>query len=372
MIVLLGVLAALAVVAASYQLFVMRAALAFRRRGPDEGADLGLVSVLKPAGAPDRRLEKNLRAHLTQTYAEWEVVCVSPERPAVEGVRWAPAPELDAGEPVNRKVILLETALAEARGDVIVLADADVRVSPDWLARTTGPLADPNVGMTTCLYRSVPARTLASRLDALWIATDFAGQVLAAERIEGVRFGLGAAIALRRSDLEAIGSFATLRPYLADDYQLGVRTAARGLRVHLSREVVETGSGEEGAREVWTRRVRWSRTVRASRPGGHVSLIATQATVWAAALAGLSGFGTPWSYVAAGALAARLASGWSIAAALEDRAAIRDLWLVPLADLATAAVWITSFFSRRVEWRGRILELDAEGRIVRACAAGDR
>ena len=41
-------------------------------------------------------------------------------------------------------------------------------------------------------------------------------------------FALGATMAFRAADLKAIGGFAAIREYLADDYQLGARIAALG------------------------------------------------------------------------------------------------------------------------------------------------
>ncbi len=61
-----------------------------------------------------------------------------------------------------------------------------------------------------------------------------------ARQLEGIKFALGSTMAFRRRDLAAIGGFEALADYLADDYHLGQRIAALGLKVELSDVVVET------------------------------------------------------------------------------------------------------------------------------------
>jgi hypothetical protein len=81
--------------------------------------------------------------------------------------------------------------------DLLLLSDADVRVPLDYVARATRPFKDGEVGLVTGPYRSVPAGSLASRLDALVTNTHFMPSVCVSARFEGVQFGLGASIAVR-------------------------------------------------------------------------------------------------------------------------------------------------------------------------------
>ena len=358
-----GAVGLLAAGAAAYHLAASWTALRFQRQTAARGADVGLVSILKPVGAPDSDVARNVAAHLAQSYPRFEVIAASPSPldglPEDERLRQVTGPPPSADTTANPKVLLLEAAFAEASGDVIVLTDADVRVGPEWLGRMVAPLADPRVGMTTCLYRARPGGTFASRLDALWIAADFPGQVLMADALQGVRFGLGAAIAVRRSELEAVGGFAAIRPYLADDYQLGASVAAMGRRVELSREVVETAMGSPSWGDVWRRHVRWSRTIRASRPAGHLGLVWTKATVW-----GLLSLVGPWRWIGAAALTARAVSALTVSRAVGAGWVGANLPLVYLADLGAWAAWLAGLFGREVEWRGRTLRLDGQGRLV--------
>jgi hypothetical protein len=45
----------------------------------------------------------------------------------------------------------------------------------------------------------------------------------------------------------------------------------------------------------------------------------------------------------------------------DDRAAMSDLWLLPLRDVLIGWVWCRSFFISHVTWRGIEFDVDADG-----------
>src|SRR5260370_32027146 len=95
--------------------------------------------------------------------------------------------------------------LPAGRHDVIVIADSDMRVRPDYLAEVTAPLADPATGLVTCLYRGVSAGGFWSQLACLNINHGFLPQALVAAAL-GERNGcFGATLALRPGPLQAGG-----------------------------------------------------------------------------------------------------------------------------------------------------------------------
>src|SRR5262249_53037352 len=83
----------------------------------------------------------------------------------------------------NRKVANLANLAAPARGEVIVLADSDMKVEPDYLSGVIATLMRPGVGLVTCLYRGLPAAGLWSRLAALAIDHHFLPSVLVGLRL---------------------------------------------------------------------------------------------------------------------------------------------------------------------------------------------
>jgi ceramide glucosyltransferase len=169
-------------------------------------------------------------------------------------------------------------------------------------------------------------------------------------------------MAVRAEDLRRMGGFAALGDYLADDYQLGAHITRLGLHVEFADTVVETTLGGRTWADVWKHQVRWSRTIRVSRPSGYYGYVVTQATFWAI-IAAIAGY---WQ-VAIAVLLLRVAAGrWTAGAVLKDRAAAARWWLIPLRDLLGFAVWLTAAFGYTVEWRGIRLHLSADGRIHRA------
>jgi len=179
----------------------------------------------------------------------------------------------------NGKVGALADLAREARYPLLLVNDSDIHVPPDYLRRIVGPLEDPAVGMVTCLYRAA-SDDWPGRWEALGIATDFAAGVLVAPLVGVREFGLGSTLLFRAVDLEAIGGFAALADYIADDYQLAKRITELGRRVLLSRQVVTTWLSGRTWGEVWRHQVRWARTIRVSR-GAYLGLPLSNASLWA-------------------------------------------------------------------------------------------
>ena len=139
----------------------------------------------------------------------------------------------------NLKVGSLIDLAREARHPILIVNDSDISVPAGYIRDVTAPLSDPGVGLVTCLYRA-EAHDWPSRFEALAIATDFAPSTLVA-RLFGVSdFGLGSTLAFRRADLDRIGGFHAIADYIADDYQLGHKLHALGLRNIISEVVVST------------------------------------------------------------------------------------------------------------------------------------
>jgi ceramide glucosyltransferase len=351
---------AICAIAAGYQLLALVASLQASRRKPDARPQPLPASILKPVHGADPALRDAVASHL-RLEGQFELLC---------GVRTAdPASALLSQFPEvriiscrtqtpNAKVGSLMDLERAATNPLLVVNDADIRVEPDYLRRVTAPLADPQVGLVTCLYRP-EGDTFASRFEGLGVSTDFAPSALVARLIGVDEFAMGSTLAFRRTDLKKIGGFEAISAYLADDYQLGHRIHALGLKCVLSDVIVATRlSG--GWTDVWRHQVRWARTIRVSKFAGYLGLPVTFATLWAV-VAAASG---EWR-VAAALFAVRMMMavevGWFV---LKSPDVIRLFFLIPLRDLFAAAVWSAGLFGSSVEWRGKRLKLDGEGRIV--------
>jgi ceramide glucosyltransferase len=336
------------------------------------------VSILKPLKGTDPQMYECFRSHCLQDYPEYEIIfgVSDPADPAIELVK-----RLKLEFPqraihllvcsrvlgTNIKVSNLAQMVALAKYDQLIVNDSDILVTPTYVERVIAPLSDPDAGLVTCLYRGLATGTLGSRLESLGISTDFTGGVLAARQVEGgLRFGLGSTLAFRRRDLKAIGGFEALVDYLADDYQLGARLAAQGLRIELADFAVQTFLPPYSLRRFWEHQLRWARSVRDSRRWGYFGLILTFGIPWALLSVVLSR-GAPWTWILlAGVLAARLTMAMVVGRkVLEDRDVLPFLWLIPVRDVIALFVWIASYAGHKIHWRGDCFYLK-NGRLVKS------
>ena len=364
-----------------YLLCLVSASAFLRGRKAERSArptqDLPPISILKPLKGTDPEIYQSFRSHCLQDYPEYEILfgVSDPDDPAVASVRQLQAefPGLSIRlivchktSSANVKVSNLAQMLAEARYQHLLVNDSDIRVEADYLRRVIAPLADPRVGMVTCLYRGVAEATLGSRIESIGISTDFCAGVLAARQLEGgIKFGLGSTMAFRRADLERIEGFESFADYLADDYELGKRISDLGLEITLSDVVVETNLPAYTLPQFFSHQLRWARGVRDSRAGGYFGLALTFGLLWSCIAVGASR-GAFWAWVlAATTLFLRLAVALQVGKrVLSDRHLLGQLWLLPVRDLIAVVVWIIGLVGHTVSWRGNRFRLK-NGKLIR-------
>ena len=366
-------------IASAYQLFQLFASRRFfrlaRRDTPRSGQALPPVTVLKPLKGPGIDLYANLASFCRQDYpASYQIVFgVEDARdPAVAVVHQLRRdfPDRDMVLAIghtpgaNRKVANLRHMMRHARHAVLVMSDSDIRVRPDYLRTMVAPLADPAVGLTTCLYRGVGRFGLPSLLESLFINTDFVPMALTAQTVQRFEYAFGASIALRREALDRIGGFAPLVDYLADDYLLGNHIAKAGYRLVLLPYMVETVLDSVTLGDVWRHLLRWARTYRVCQPVNWFLTIITHTTLWGL-LAVVATDGAPLGWAALGiALATRIGSLAAIMRLLDEPDTGRHLWLVPVKDLVNSLMWAAAFSGQRVSWSGQVLRIQSDGRMV--------
>jgi ceramide glucosyltransferase len=339
------------------------------------------VSILKPLKGFDPGMYEAFASHCRQNYAgEYELLfgVSSMDDPAVAAVdrlhdefpehriRLFLCPEKLG---LNGKVSTVAQLSDHARHDYLIVNDSDIHVSPRYLSRIMRGFAAPHehvarrdkpAGMVTAPYRGIAHRTIGSKMEALGIATDFFPGVLTALKMDGeIRFGLGSTLAVSREALAAAGGFEALVDSLADDYELGFRIAKAGLAVVLSREVVATSIPPYNLSGFFAHQLRWARSVRDSRKAGYLGLIFTFGLPWAIFNFVASGFSLPslalLSLTVAARITVALAIGMGI---LNDGQVLRDLWLLPLRDFCGLWIWMWSFASNTVMWRGETFRLE--------------
>lgn len=262
----------------------------------------------------------------------------------------------------NPKIATLVGLQSHCRHEVVVLSDSDVSVPPTYLLRTVAALAQPGVGLVTCLYRGVPVAGPWARLSSMAIDYHFLPSVLVGLALRMARPCFGSTIAMRRETLERIGGFAAFLGRLADDHAIGEAVRALGLRVAIPRWLVTHACPERSAAELWSHELRWARTLRAVNPAGYAGSVVTHPLPLALVGALLDGFGPIGAAVAAAAIACRLVLQLQVDHTL--RLGTSRWWLGPARDLLAFAVYIASFFVDVVSWRGRRYRVGADGTLV--------
>ncbi len=323
------------------------------------------VSILKPIHGLDREAYENYASFCRQDYPEFEILfCVTDDQdPAIPVIRKliADFPErsirlLIGSDPLGAsdKVNKLCRMVREARNEIVIVSDSDVRIEPGFLRAVAGPFSDSSVGGVTCLYRGITDGGFAADLEALGNSADFAPGVLVAWLLGGVNFMLGAVMATTKKHLAEIGGFESLVDYFCDDYELGNRIAARRHRVELSRFPVDVVYPEETLGDAFRHQLRWNLSIRYSRPWGHLGLIFTQGLVWS--IVGMClAHSWPGVFVfTAGYCLLRYEVALGTGArGMQDQLIRQKLWMLPLRDAFAFVVWLASFFPQRIHWRDR-------------------
>jgi len=361
----------------AYYLLSIVAGLRFfsRPSAPERGALLP-VSIMIPLHGADFKAYQNYAELCRQDYPDYQVVFgVRDSRdtsvPIVQKLI-ANSPDRDITLVIsdktigsNLKVSNLANMLGQVKHERIVIVDSDIRVNRNYLRTVLAPLADPRVGLVTCLYRAAETPDFAAKLEAVGITAEFAAGVLMAWMLEGVKFALGSTMATTRTRLESIGGFPALADYLADDFMLGNLIERDGYEVRLSHHVVETAMEPSGFMAMMRHQIRWARSTRISRPMGYLGVLLTYGTALALLNVVVDWASTFSLMLLASTLVIRLAMGWLIGVHwLGDKILKKYFWLVPVRDLLSFAIWCLSWVGKRVEWRGRLFEVARDGKMI--------
>jgi len=363
------------------------AAIRFKRRSESwrravlsfSSDQLPPVTIFKPVHGMEERLGENLESFFQQNYPDYEIIIgARSEKDAAillaEKIRGR-YPQVNSrivisGPPEwpNAKVFTLDKMISLSRNDFLVISDSDVRVDRDFLRNVIPPLFDKKLGLVTCLYRGDPASDFWSFLEALGMSVEMPSGVVIADMLEGIRFALGPAVALRRDSLDAIGGIRATADYYSDDYVLGNKIWAAGYKVIFSHYIIHHVLTPRSLLRTLGDQLRWMKSTRHSRPLGHIGSGLTFAMPFG--LLGLIAGGAldRWnlglSFLAAAfvnRVIQSLVVGWWL---MKDRRASRFCWLYPLRDLQGFGVWIASFLSHTFYWRGEIYRFTKDGKIV--------
>ncbi len=359
------------------------AARFLRRPRAPEPAAWPPVTLLKLVRGWERGLEENLRSACVQDYPDYQVIFSvhgenDPALPLLGRLQAEFGPERvtvvvgSVRVGTNGKINNLAGALPHARHEILVLSDSDAYLPPRYLKAMVAALLVPDVGYASSLYRAGGVRTLSERLMLLTLDADFLPSAVFAYETGASKFCLGASVALRGATLERIGGPAALADYLVEDYEMGRRITALGLRHALVPFVVEITLDVPNFPAWWRQQVQWDQKTRAARPRAFFATVVVRSVPFAllflllrrADALGLAVFG------------AALGVRWATAAlwlrwGLHDREGLRSLAWLPLRDLLGLVSWAAAQLRRTTVWRGENFVLTRDGRL-QAAGAGER
>jgi ceramide glucosyltransferase len=331
------------------------------------------LTLLKPLCGAEPELEANLISFCNQYYrgpVQLVFGVQNPEDPAcavVERLKERfPRHEIElVVDPrrhgANGKISNLLNMSGRVRHDILLISDSDIRVGPRYLEDVVRALLAPGVGLATCLYYGSPVRGLWSRLSAAAINEHFLPSALVGLKLGVARPCFGATIALRSETLRRIGGFAAFTDQLADDYAMGEAVRRLRLRVAVALVLLGHTCAEASFSELMHHELRWARTLRLLAPLGYAGLLLTHALPLAIIAALLGGRGPSAWVIIALALVCRLCVPIQLRSLHREAEAL--LWLSPLRDLLSFAVFLASFLPGRLSWRGSRYVLEPGGTL---------
>src|SRR5260370_19698644 len=191
------------------------------------------VSILKPVRGVDCEAYENFASYCLLDYPKYELIFAvadsdDPAVPVIEKLQ-TDFPRcsirlIKGAERVgaNSKVNSLCRLVAEAKYDLVVMSDSDVRVDPDYLRTVVPPFADPQVGAVTSCCRCITGGGVAADLNALGMYLDSAPGALAARMLEGrMQFAFGWTMAPTKNNLSEIGGWGALARHPSSNFLLG-------------------------------------------------------------------------------------------------------------------------------------------------------
>jgi ceramide glucosyltransferase len=340
------------------------------------------VSILKPVRGVDREAYQNFASMCALDYPEYEIVFAVAEKddpvvPLVQNLQLefpCTSIRLIVGVEqlgISPKMNNLCRLVKEAKYQLLVINDSDVRVENDYLRDVVAPFADPRVGAVTALFRGLTEGGFAADVDAVGVPTDSSASTLVAQKLGGIDFAFGWTMAITKERLAEIGGFEGMVNHHSDDFTLGNEVAKKGHHVELTRKPVWMVFPNETLGDFLKHELRWCIMLKNIRPAGYASLFMTFGLAWVLLVALIA---PGWKIASAYALTylvLRLCVAWFIGVlVVGDPIVRRKPWLVPVRDALNLWVYFASFFSNTVQWRGSPYRVRGSSLIPLAHRAG--
>lgn len=356
---ILALLLALLLIPAGLHLATTALCLLRLLRRPAPPDHRPMVTLLRPVCGLDRFDAETLGSSFTLDYPEYEVIfCAAraddPAVPLLRGMIAAhpmvPAQLLigDPGLTGNPKLNNLFKGWDAAQAGIVVMADANLLLPPDYLDRLLTELT-PDAGLVSAPPVGLRAEGLAGAVEAAFLNGFQARWQLAADSV-GLGFAQGKTLMWRREVLEAAGGLPAMARNLAEDVAATKITRDAGLRVRLPARPFAQPIGQRSFAAVWSRQLRWSRVRRDGFPALFALEVLLGPWVPALALALLAGGGwLPLFFLV------WYGAEWALCRAFGWPARAIDLLAGVMRDLSLPALWVATWARRGFVWRGNAL-----------------
>jgi len=219
---------------------------------------LGPVSVIVPAFNEAANIAATVRSLIGNDYPRLEVIVVDDgstdgtasivERlrlPSVRVIR-----QLNAGKPAA-----LNTGIAHARGELLILVDGDTVFEPDAVGRLVQPFADPAVGAVSGNTKVANRRRLLGRWQHLEYVIGFNLDRRMFDVGECMPTVPGAIGGFRREALDNVGGLSSST--LAEDTDLTMAVVRFGWKVVYEESAIAWTEVPSTLRQLWRQRYRW-------------------------------------------------------------------------------------------------------------------
>ena len=340
------------------------------------------MTVVVPARDEELAIEAAVRSHLAQDYPAFDVVVVDDRSTDATGrildrlaaassrlrvVHGAEPPEGWLGKPHA-----LHQGVARAEGELLLLADADVRYGPSALREAVALLEARGLDLVA-LFPRLEMKGFWENVLLPYLPVSFffgAGALLNTDLQRRWAVGAGAGMLLRRSAYDRAGGHEAIRSSVIDDLNLAMRVRRSGGRCRFARAddgrmSLRMYRGYREVRDGFTKNIAYAFD-------GITGVLLFLSTVFSVAawvvpplvlLAALLGAAIPARDVSLAAFAA----GGIVLARVAMCVALRyPLWTAVTQPLMAAAwteviarSFVRRFLRREVEWRGR--RYDAKG-----------